>query len=69
MVVKKPDGQKFDIKGKLYDQLRLKMVVDGYNAPITGTRTQPVRGRSPCFLSLRPLTLDLARECTKSDPW
>ena len=36
IVIKKPDDSKFDIDGKLYDEAVLKLVVDGYNAPITG---------------------------------
>ena len=35
-VMKKGDGEKFDIEGELYDKAVLKMVVDGYNAPLTG---------------------------------
>jgi peptidylprolyl isomerase len=35
-VVKRPDGSAYDIEGKLYDQVKLKMVIDGYNAPLTG---------------------------------
>lgn len=34
--MKKGDGEKFDIKGKLLDQIKLTMVIDGYSAPITG---------------------------------
>lgn len=41
MVLTKADpGEKFDIKGKLIDKIRVRMVIDGYNAPITGT-TKP----------------------------
>jgi peptidylprolyl isomerase len=36
MVIKKPDGSKFDVEGKLYDKVDLTMVIDGYNAPLTG---------------------------------
>jgi peptidylprolyl isomerase len=36
MVIKKPGGAQFDIDGKLYDRVNLVMVVDGYNAPVTG---------------------------------
>lgn len=35
-VIKKPDGEPYDVDGKLFDQIQLKMVIDGYNAPITG---------------------------------
>ena len=36
MVIKKPDGSQYDVDGKLYDQVTLTMVIDGYNAPLTG---------------------------------
>ena len=36
MVIVKPDGSQFNVDGKLYDKVDLKMVIDGYNAPITG---------------------------------
>jgi len=36
MVVVKPDGSKYDVDGVLYDQVTLTMVIDGYNAPLTG---------------------------------
>ena len=36
MVIKKSDGSQYAVEGKLYDKVKLKMVVDGYNAPITG---------------------------------
>eukprot|EP01041_Mallomonas_annulata_P000581 gene581-1123_t len=36
MVIVKADKGKFDVDGKLYDQVQLKLVIDGYNAPITG---------------------------------
>jgi len=36
MVIKKPDGSQFDVEGKLYDEVKLTMVIDGYNAPLTG---------------------------------
>lgn len=43
MVLKKPNpGEKFDIKGKLIDQIKLTMVIDGYNAPITGATRHPL---------------------------
>eukprot|EP00607_Mallomonas_marina_P005553 CAMPEP_0182427378 /NCGR_PEP_ID=MMETSP1167-20130531/17126_1 /TAXON_ID=2988 /ORGANISM="Mallomonas Sp, Strain CCMP3275" /LENGTH=430 /DNA_ID=CAMNT_0024609571 /DNA_START=74 /DNA_END=1362 /DNA_ORIENTATION=+ len=35
MVIVRPGGEKFDVEGKLYDQVDLKMILDGYNAPIT----------------------------------
>ena len=36
MVIKKPDGSKFNIDGVLFDEVKLNMVIDGYNAPISG---------------------------------
>jgi len=36
MVLKKPDGSPFNVEGTLVKDAKLKMVIDGYNAPITG---------------------------------
>lgn len=36
MTIVKGDGSKFDVDGKLYDDVKLTMVIDGYNAPLTG---------------------------------
>lgn len=36
MILKKPDGSQYNVDGKLYDKVELKMVIDGYNSPITG---------------------------------
>lgn len=36
MVIRRPDNSQYDVDGKLYDKLTLHMVIDGYNAPITG---------------------------------
>ena len=35
MKIVREDGSKFDVFGKLFDEVDLKMVVDGYNSPIT----------------------------------
>ena len=35
VVFKKPDGSRFDVDGVLYDDIKMKLVVDGYNAPLT----------------------------------
>jgi peptidylprolyl isomerase len=35
-VFKKADGSQYDVDGKLYDQVDIRMVIDGYNAPLTG---------------------------------
>lgn len=36
MVVKKPAGEKFDIEGQLFSEAKMKMIIDGYAAPVTG---------------------------------
>jgi cyclophilin family peptidyl-prolyl cis-trans isomerase len=36
MLLKKPDGSPFNVEGELFKEAKLKMVIDGYNAPITG---------------------------------
>jgi hypothetical protein len=36
MTFKKADGTQYDVDGKLYDQVDIRMVIDGYNAPLTG---------------------------------
>lgn len=36
MVFTRPSGEKFNVDGKNYDQVKISMVVDGYNAPLTG---------------------------------
>ncbi len=36
MVLKKPDGSPFNVEGVLTKEANLKMIIDGYNAPITG---------------------------------
>ena len=36
MVLKRGDGSQYDIEGKLYDSVDIDMIIDGYNAPITG---------------------------------
>mmetsp|Transcript_12868 Transcript_12868/g.27323 ORF Transcript_12868/g.27323 Transcript_12868/m.27323 type:complete len:470 (+) Transcript_12868:181-1590(+) len=36
MVVKKADGEQFDIEGKLYKEANMKMIIDGYSSPVTG---------------------------------
>ena len=38
MVVKRADGSQYDIEGKLYDSVDIDMIIDGYNAPITGRK-------------------------------
>lgn len=36
MILKKPDGSPFNVEGVLTKEAKLKMIIDGYNAPITG---------------------------------
>jgi hypothetical protein len=36
MTFKKADGSQYDVDGKLYDQVDIRMVIDGFNAPLTG---------------------------------
>ena len=36
LVLKKADGEKFDIEGTLFKEAKMKMIIDGYNAPVTG---------------------------------
>ena len=36
MVFKKPDGTQYNVDGNLYDSVKLKLVIDGFNAPLTG---------------------------------
>jgi len=36
MLVKKAEGEKFDIEGKLFKEANMKMIIDGYAAPVTG---------------------------------
>ena len=36
MVIKKTDGSQFVVEGNQVDTAVLRMVVDGYNAPLTG---------------------------------
>lgn len=36
MTVKKADGEKFNIEGELFKDADMKMIIDGYTAPVTG---------------------------------
>jgi hypothetical protein len=36
MVLKKADGEKFNIEGQLFNEAKMKMIIDGYAAPVTG---------------------------------
>lgn len=36
MTVTKAEGEKFDIEGVLFNEAKMTMVIDGYNAPVTG---------------------------------
>lgn len=35
MLLRKPDGEPFDIEGKLFKEAKMKMIIDGYTAPVT----------------------------------
>lgn len=35
-VIKHPDNTPYDVDGKIYETVNLKMIIDGYNAPLTG---------------------------------
>lgn len=35
MVIVKEDGSQFNVDGRLLDDVRLTMIIDGYNAPLT----------------------------------
>jgi cyclophilin family peptidyl-prolyl cis-trans isomerase len=36
MVVRKPDGEVFDVEGVNFKEAKMKMVIDGYSSPVTG---------------------------------
>jgi len=38
MILKKPNGEQFDIEGALFKEAKMKMIIDGY----TGKRTFPL---------------------------
>ena len=54
MVLKHADGSQYDVEGKLYDEVRLRMVVDGYNAPLTGGNFVDLVNRG--FYNKKPVT-------------
>lgn len=35
MVLKRTDGEKYNVEGKLFDEAKMKMIIDGYAAPVT----------------------------------
>lgn len=35
LTLKKPDGSKYDVEGRLFDKIKMQLVVDGFNAPLT----------------------------------
>lgn len=55
MVVKKADGEKFDIEGQLYNEAKMKMIIDGYAAPVTSGNfidlVQKGRFKCTCFIA------------------
>ncbi|EWM29410.1 peptidyl-prolyl cis-trans isomerase [Nannochloropsis gaditana] len=55
MVLKKGEaGEKFEIKGKLYDSIQVKMVIDGFNAPVTAGNFVDLVQKG--FYNNRPIT-------------
>ena len=57
MVVKKADGEKFDIEGQLFSEAKMKMIIDGYAAPVTSGNFVDLvqKGTFYCF-SVCPLS-------------
>ena len=55
MVVKKAEGEKFDIEGQLYNEAKMKMIIDGYAAPVTSGNfidlVQKGRFKCTCFIA------------------
>jgi|SaaInl74LU_5_DNA_1037368.scaffolds.fasta_scaffold41737_3 hypothetical protein len=59
MVVKKTDGEKFDIEGQLFNEAKMKMIIDGYAAPVTsGNFVDLVQKGTFCYFSICPLSSD-----------
>ncbi|GAB5029465.1 peptidyl-prolyl cis-trans isomerase [Nannochloropsis oceanica] len=55
MTMKKAEaGEKFEIKGKLYDAINIKMVIDGFNAPVTAGNFVDLVQKG--FYNNRPIT-------------
>lgn len=55
MMLKKGEaGEKFEIKGKLYDSIQVKMVIDGFNAPVTAGNFVDLVQKG--FYNNRPIT-------------
>lgn len=38
MTLRKPDGEQFDIEGKLYKEAKMKMIIDGYTGKLIRPR-------------------------------
>ena len=58
MVVKKADGEKFDIEGQLFSEAKMKMIIDGYAAPVTsGNFVDLVQKGTFCCFSVCPCHL------------
>jgi len=56
MVVKKTGGEKFDIEGQLFNEAKMKMIIDGYAAPVTsGNFVDLVQKGKFCCFSICPL--------------
>lgn len=54
MVFTRPSGEKFNVDGLNYDNVKVKMVIDGYNAPITGGNIVDLVKKG--FYNKRPVT-------------
>lgn len=54
MVFNRPSGEKFNVDGRNYDSIQITMVIDGYNAPITGGNFVDLVSKG--FYNKRPIT-------------
>lgn len=67
MVLKRTDGEKYNVEGKLFDEAKMKMIIDGYAAPVTSGNFIDLvqKGTFGCFLVLLRLisSLQLLTHC------
>lgn len=54
MVFVRPSGEKFNVDGVNYDDIKIKMVIDGFNAPLTGGNIVDLVNKG--FYNKRPVT-------------
>ena len=52
MVLKKAGGEKFDIEGQLFNEAKMKMIIDGYAAPVTSGNFVDLVEKGTLFLLL-----------------